>query len=161
MPAAKYIRFGVVIACLIIGSPGAGVAAPISIDGWHHVDGPNELHVYVCDRADCVPGSTVVFHYDAPNAAMAPGELRRQETAVSAMLPERPKPVRFSGFAVDIATGRTHDAATASDGTTMYYTSGMIHGSAWQAFLTSCSSDEMASRANLGQFEMTLKRARN
>jgi len=159
VPLAKHVGLGALVAGLIIGTPGAGVGAPLSIDGWRHIDGPNELHVYVCDRADCVPGSTVVFRFGSPDAALAPGELRRQDAVVSAMLPERPRPGTFSGVTVDVATGRTRNMATTSDGAKMYYASGMIHGSAWQAFLTSSSSDEMASEANLGRFKMALNSA--
>ncbi len=149
------IRSAVVSAGLLAGICVACAASPVVVDGWRYVEGPNELHVYLCDRSDCVSGSRIFYHFDPPNAALVPGILRKQEAAVSEMLGEPSK--AFSPSEINLSSGRMRSVATASDGSKVYYASGVVHGSKWDAWLSSASSDQNASQANLKQFEAALK----
>jgi hypothetical protein len=133
----------------------AAAAAPVSVDGWRYVEGPNELHLYVCDRSDCVPGSRVFLHFDRINSAVFPGIFRKWEAAVSDTLGEPSKV--FSPFAIDLLTGQMHGVATVGDGSKTYYSFGDADVSSGHASLSSSSPDEMASQANLKQFEAALK----
>ena len=149
------IRSAVISACLLAGICVAWAAAPVVVDGWRYVEGPNDLHVYVCDRSDCAPGSRVFYHFDPPNEALVPGILRKQEAAVSEMLGEPSK--AFSPSEIDLISGQMRSIATASDGSKVYYASGVVHVSKWDAWLSSASSDQTTSQANLKQFEAALK----
>jgi hypothetical protein len=159
MRSAIRNRASAFLASLIAGISSAAAAAPVSVDGWRYVEGPNELHVYVCERADCVSGSRVVCRFDAPGSAVFPGIFRKQETVVSEMLGEPSKV--FSPPAVDLSTGEMHIVAMASDGSKIYYAYGSVDSSRWHASLNSSSPDQKTSRANLEQFESALEHARN
>jgi hypothetical protein len=155
----QHIKSAVIAASLIAGISAADAAAPVTIDGWRYIQGPNDLHVYVCDDGDCVKGSRVICYFSPPNSAVAPGLFRKQESWVSEMLGEPGN--TFSPSALDLATGRTRSIATSSRGSKAYYVSEDVVGPNWQAWLTSSSSDAKASEANLGMFESALKGAKN
>jgi hypothetical protein len=143
----------------MVGISAASAAAPIAIEGWRYIEGPNDLRVYVCDRSDCVRGSRVICHFDPPNSAPFPGIWWRHEAAVSALLGEPSK--TFSPLASDLSLRRWYKTATSSDGSKTYYELGDVIGTKWHASLTSASPDEKASRANLEQFEAALERVKN
>ena|SRR5579871_1699767 len=159
MKSAVRFRTAVILASLVAGISLANAAAPVMINGWRYIDGPRDLHVYVCDRSDCAKGSRVICHFDPPNSAPFPGISKKYEAIVSEMLGEPGK--TFSPSALDLATGRTRSIATLSDGSKAYYVSGDLVGPNWQAWLSSSSSDEKTSEANLGTFEYALKGAKN
>lgn len=152
-------RVSIFLVSLFAGISSANAAEPVSVDGWRYIEGPNELHVYVCDRSDCVPGSRVFFHFDLPNSAIFSGIFREREAAVSDILGEQSKV--FSPFAMDLSTGQMHGLATAVGGSKIYYSVGDVDGSGWRASLSSSSRDEMADQANLERFEAALKSTRN
>jgi hypothetical protein len=159
LPSQPQIKSALIAASLTIGVSTVDAAAPVVVDGWRYIEGPHNLQVYVCDRSDCVKGSRVVCSFDPPNSATFLGIWRKQEAAVSALLGEQSK--TFSPSSIEFATGRMYGLATSSDGSTTYYEFGDVKGREWRASLSSASRDEKASRANLEQFEATLKRARN
>jgi hypothetical protein len=148
-----------IITSLVASVSFAGAAAPVSVDGWRYVEGPNELHVYLCDRADCVPGSRVFLHFEPPNSPAFPGISRKWEAAVSDILGEQGKTV--SSLTIDLSTGRARNIATASDGSKAYYVFGDVDGPKWRASLSSSSSDEEISESNLRTFESALKGVKN
>jgi hypothetical protein len=137
----------------------ADAGAPIAVEGWRYVEGPNDLHVYVCERPDCVERSRVFFYLDQPNSAALPGIWWKQERAVSGLLSEPSK--TFSPSSIELATGRIHSLATSSDGSKSFYEFGDVNGSKWHASLSSASPDEKASRTNLEQFEAALRQLGN
>jgi hypothetical protein len=133
--------------------------APVAVDGWRYIWGPNDLHVYLCDHPGCAPGSRVsflLFPSSSPSpTAVVPGLLRRQRDAVGEMLQERLAPCEVVG-GFPLVPAPMHCVATASDGTKSYDTTGIIDGSKLSASLISSSSDEAASEGNYGQFEAAL-----
>jgi hypothetical protein len=149
------IRSATIAVSLLIGTCATCAAAPVVVDGWRYVEGPDELHIYVCDRSDCVSGSRIFYHFDPPNAALAPGILRKQEAPVTEVLGEPSK--AFSSSEVSLLSGQAQSTATASDGSRVYYASGVVHGSKWDAWLNSAARDQNTSQANLKQFEAALK----
>jgi hypothetical protein len=159
MKSAVRCRTAIILASLIAGISLANAAAPVSIDGWRYIKGPDDLHVYICDRSDCVRGSRVICYLGSPNSAFAPGLFRQQESWASEMLGE---PIKtLSSLGADFKTGRTHSVGTASDGSKTYHVSGSIDDSRWQAWLSSSSSDAKTSEANLDTFESALRGAKN
>jgi hypothetical protein len=63
----------------------------------------------------------------------------------------------FSPSEVNLFSGQMRSIATASDGSKVHYASGVVHGSKWDAWLSSASPDQNTSQANLKQFEAALK----
>jgi hypothetical protein len=145
----------------VLAQPSASIQAqPIRLNGWRAIDGPNDLHVYVCDRPSCAPNSRVSFLL-YPGLAIAPGQLRRQREMVAELLQERSVPCIFVGRILRLgAPMRMHCVATASDGTKSFDTIDIIsgiNGSNLSASLISSSSDATASEANYERFETALK----
>jgi hypothetical protein len=142
--------------------PSASILAqPIEIDGWRHITGPNDLHVYVCNHPGCAPHAKVSFLL-YPGLAIAPGQVRRQREMVAELLQERIVPCTFVDRILRLgAAMRMHCVATAPDGTKSYDTIDIINGSNFSASLISSSNDEAASKANFRPFEAALKAAMN
>jgi hypothetical protein len=170
-------RFAMAAATLLVLHFVAGAAAqssannvssdlgevPVAIDGWRHFNGPNDLHVYLCDHPGCAPGSKVSFLLYPPGAIF-PGMLRRQRDTVGEMLQERSAPctlVDGISLLLSRAPGPMHCIATAPDGTRTYDATGIIDGLNLSASLISSSRDEAASEANYGQFGAALKTLTN
>jgi hypothetical protein len=152
-------RIGVVVVSLAASVPMANAAAPLAVDGWHYVEGPNNLHVYVCDRADCVRGSRVFWRFDPLNSAPFPGIMRKDEAVVSGLLNEPSK--AFPSIGIVLGAGGGRGVTTSSDGSKTYYEFDNINGPKSRASLSSASPDEKASKANLQQFEAALGQIRN
>jgi len=132
-------------------------AQPIEVDGWRHIKGPNDLHVYVCGRPGCAPRSKVSFLL-YPGLAIAPGQLHRQREMVAELLQESPAPCTFAdGFAPGAAPRPMRCVTTAPDGAKSYDTIGIVNGSHSSASLISSSRDATASEVIYGQFEVALK----
>ena len=159
MKSAAFGRIGLIIVSSATGTSLAHAAAPIAVDGWHYIEAPNGLQVYVCDRPDCVEGSRVMCAFDPPNSAALPGSWWKQEAIVSELLGEPSK--TFSSSSIELATGRMYELATSSDGTKTYYEFGEVKGPNWRASVSSASRDEKASQENLTRFEAALKHVTN
>ena len=140
-----YFRSAAIAASLMVGISAADAAAPVEIDGWRYIEGPNDLHIYVCGHPDCVEGSRVICHFDAPKSAVFPGIWRKYEGTVSALLGEQGK--TFSPFAMDLSSRRASSIATSSDGAKNYYVLGDVSTLKWRASLSSASGDEKASQS--------------
>jgi hypothetical protein len=148
---------GVVAAGLVMWAPMVNAAAPVTLDGWRYLAGPNDLHVFVCERPDCVPGSRVACNVGPPDSALPPWVLRKAAAAAAETAGEHPKSgSKSAGLALDLM-GRGLSVETASDGTKTYHASSTVNGATSQFILTSSSIDEKASQANLDRFEAALK----
>jgi len=152
-------QIGLIFASLAAGVSLADAGAPVSVDGWRYVEGPNDLHVYVCDRSECVPGSRVFWHFEPPNSAPLPGNWRKYEAAVSELLNEPGK--TFSPIKSDQSLRRLFQTAMSPDGLRIYYEFADVKGPEWRALLSSASLGAKASSANLEQFEAALKKIEN
>jgi hypothetical protein len=145
------------------GHPDPGTA-PVAIDGWRYVKGPNELDVYFCDHPDCAPSARVSF-ISYPPGPIAPGLLRRQRGAMAELLQERSVPCTlvFDGISLPPSPvpGLLHCVATAVEGTKTYDSMGIVNGSNLSVSLISSSHDQTASDANYRQFEAALKAVMN
>ncbi|MGJ4912203.1 hypothetical protein ACQR10_10945 [Bradyrhizobium sp. HKCCYLRH2060] len=130
------VRLGVAAVGLLLSVSMASAAAPVTMDGWRYTAGPNGLHVFVCARVDCVPGSRLVCQSKPPHSALLPGILRKWDE-MAAELSGEPPEVR----------------------TTSHRLSGIVDSATSQYVLISSSNDEYASRANLARFEKALQEA--
>jgi hypothetical protein len=129
----------------------------VELDGWRTIKGPNDLHVYLCDRPDCAPNSRVSFLL-YPGSAIAPGQLQRQRDTVAEMLQQRSAPCALFNAVLSLSAPRPmRCVATAPDGSKSYDTIGIVDGSNLSASLISSSRDETASETNYRQFEAALK----
>lgn len=137
MKSAVRSQTAVILASLIAGISLANAAAPVTIDGWRYIAGPGDLHVYVCERSDCVVGSRIICYFELSNSAPVPGIMRKQEALVSAMLGEPSK--TLSSLAINLRTGLMHSIAMASYGSKFYYVFGGVDGPRWHASLSSSS----------------------
>lgn len=155
---SAYRRGGLIVASLLAGVSLANAAGPVSVDGWRYVEGPNDLHIYVCDGPSCGEGSRVFWHFDPPNSVTYPEIWRQYEVAVSGLLdePSRKFPIGIFG-----SNGGGIGFAISSDGSRFYYQLGDVEGSKWHASLTSASRDETLTQTNLERFEAALERIRN
>jgi hypothetical protein len=136
-------------------------AQSIEVDGWRHIKGPNDLHVYVCDRPGCGPRAKVSFLL-YPGLAIAPGQLHRQRDMVAELLQEPAVPCTYVDRILRLgAAMRMHCVTTAPDGAKSYDTIDIINGSDFSASLISSSEDATASEANFRPFDAALKAAMN
>jgi hypothetical protein len=158
MKSVVYARTGTILSSLAWLSI-AGAAEPLSMEGWRYVEGPNDLHVYACDRSDCLPGSRVFWHFDSLNSAPFSRIWRKYEAAVSELLNEPSK--TFSQIRSDPSLRRLFQTAMSPDGLRTYYEFADVEGPGWRASLSSASLYAKASSANLEQFEAALKQIRN
>jgi hypothetical protein len=138
--------------------PSASILAQsIEVDGWRHITGPNDLHVYLCDHPGCAPESRVSFLL-YPGLAIAPGQFHRQRNAVAEVLQQRSAPCALvDAVLVPGALKPMRCVATGPDGAKSYDTIGIVNGSNLSASLISSSRDETASETNYRQFEAALK----
>ena len=142
----------------VLAQPSVSVPAQlIEFDGWRSIKGPNDLHVYVCDRPDCAPKSRVSF-LPYQGSAIAPGQFHRQRGLVAELLQEHSTPCAPVYGAIRLAAPMPMPCvATAPDGSKSYETIGTVNGTNWSASLISSSSAEAASEANYRLFEAKLK----
>jgi hypothetical protein len=144
-----------------VSDPGT---APVAIEGWRYVKGPNDLYVYLCNHPGCAPNSRVSF-ISYPPGPISPGLLRRQRGATEELLKEPSVPCMlvFDGISLSPSTvpGLMHCVATAVDGTKTFDAMGIIDGSNLSVSLISSSRDQTASDGNYRQFEAALKAVMN
>jgi hypothetical protein len=162
-------RFEIVLAACVVSLAAAGAVAqpragspaetPVMVDGWRHVNAPDDLHVYVCVSISCVERSIVMFRFMEPGPpAVAPGQFHRWEKAAREALLMAPQiEGTFAGGPMDLATWRSHGSAMTANGAIEHYTHGFAKSAKWQTYVISISSNQSASDGNAALFEEALK----
>ncbi|NPV19769.1 hypothetical protein [Bradyrhizobium aeschynomenes] len=147
------ITFGVAAVGLLLSASMASAAAPVVFDGWRYIAGPNDLHIFICERADCVPGSRLVCHIMAHGSALPPGILRKWDGMAAELAGE---PAKTSPtLSLDLAGGSL--LIDTADETRSYRAFSIVNSATSRFILISSSNDESASHANLARFEKALQ----
>jgi hypothetical protein len=150
------ITSGVVAVGLLLSASMASAAAPVMFDGWRYIAGPDNRHIFVCERADCVRGSRLVCLIMRHHSEVPPGLPRKRAAMAAELAGEPPKLGRASStLGLDLAGG-SHLIDTA-DRTRSYRGFSIVDTATSRFILVSSSSDEYASHANLGRFEKALQ----
>ncbi|MGJ4947548.1 hypothetical protein [Bradyrhizobium sp. HKCCYLS20291] len=156
----KRVRIAFIGIGLLTGMAMADAAAPISLDGWRHSTEPDDVHVFLCQRADCVFGSWVSCRTEPLDAAVPPWARRKDDSTAATVASEGDKPAMVSPPLNLNLIGRSYWIETADDGTSTYRTSSIVHDATSTFVLTSSSSDRNASWANLDRFESALQKTK-
>jgi hypothetical protein len=151
------VIFGVVAAGLMICPSSADAAAPITLDGWRYIAGPDRLHVFICEQADCVPGSRIACHFGPLETPVSPGLLRKEDAIAAELAGEHPRPVTtpLPALGPD-RVGWSLLTEIADDGTKRYRAFSIVHNATAEFVLISSSSDKHVSQANLDRFKRAL-----
>jgi len=153
------------IAAIVVGwAQIASAATLLTMDGWRHLDGPSDFHLYVCERDDCTRGSKVIARLDSTEPAeplWLPLRQRNQEATVSQMFGEPPGPRAVLRAEPVDARGHVLMEVREPNGPASYYVFSIVSGSQWQAAMTSLSSDKEVSQSNLERFEAALRAAKD
>jgi hypothetical protein len=153
----KIGKLGSLAVVFVAALSAAKAAAPVALDGWRYIDGGDSLHVFVCERGDCVPGSRVFCHVERRGSAVAPGIMRTEERRAAALAGEQFRPpTNAPSLGLDLAGG-SRIIEKADDGISRYRTSVVVNNETSQFILVSSATDEQASRANLARFEKALQ----
>ncbi|MGJ4947546.1 hypothetical protein [Bradyrhizobium sp. HKCCYLS20291] len=138
----------------------AAPSLPFSVGGWKS-QRPNGTDVtfFLCQEAQCGPGSKVSYRLYAPDATMTVEQFRASQEQTIRILDERVpgQTTTILGVEGDKGTGvprvfRVRRLKVAPDGTREYQVSGMLFGSRGSASLISSASSETNSTTNFAQF---------
>ncbi|HKY85689.1 MAG TPA: hypothetical protein VJL90_02890, partial [Pseudorhodoplanes sp.] len=141
--------------------PNASDQPPVSVLGWRYEKGANDVYVFYCEQARCVPGSKVSYRLYANSApVMSLEEFRRSQEQVVKLLEQRgPAGTKFQILGVE-GDNKTDRPAlmksirliTKADGTQEYGYTGVIMGKKLDASVISSSPDRNAAASNYAQF---------
>jgi hypothetical protein len=137
---------------------------PISIGGWRYQKGANDVHLFHCEMAACVPGSRVSYRFYAAGTTLTFAQYRsEQELIVKALQQRAPPGTKIAIVAIE---GKETDAlprmyksrrlTVAADGSQEHVHSGLMMGEKASVSLISSSRDEKAAGANYAQYGVGL-----
>ena len=152
---ALFCGIGGVSAQTISVSPTGKDRPPVAVSGWRYDAAPNDVHMFICEQASCIPGSKVSYRfYAAGDPLTLEGFRKAQEEIVKALEQQSPgKRITVLGVEGDsgIAEPRMFKArrkTVAADGTSEYVVSGRLFGAKAGASVISSSRDEKVSNDN-------------
>jgi hypothetical protein len=137
---------------------------PVVVDGWRYSKGANDVHLFDCDTAACVPGSRVSYRFYAAGTTMPFAQYRSEQEMVVKALQQRAPPgtkiaiVAIEGDDVDTLP-RMYKARRLTirpDGSQEHVHSGILMGGKASVSLISSSSDEKAATGSYAQFALLL-----
>jgi hypothetical protein len=67
---ASTAGIGGVSAQTIFVSPTGKDRPPVSVSGWRYEQVPNDVHMFLCEQASCIPGSKVGYRFYAAGDPM-------------------------------------------------------------------------------------------
>jgi hypothetical protein len=164
-----------IIRCLTVAvavAAGLGSAAaqpapegpPVGIGGWRYEKGANDVHLFQCHEATCVPGSRVSYRFYPAGTTMSLAQYRGEQEAIIKALKQRaPQGTSIKIVAIegeDVATlprmFKTLRLTIAPDGSQEHVHSGLLMGEKASVSLISSSRDEKAAGANYMQYGIGL-----
>jgi hypothetical protein len=165
-----------IIRCLtVVVAVGAGLGSapaqpaptdgpPVGIGGWRHEKGANDVHLFQCQEATCVPGSRVSYRFYPAGTTMSLAQYRGEQEAIIKALQQRaPQGTSIKIVAIegeDVATlprmFKTLRLTVAPDGSQEHVHSGLVMGEKASVSLISSSRDEKAAGANYMQYGIGL-----
>jgi hypothetical protein len=137
---------------------------PVAIGGWRYEKGANDVHLFHCETAACVPGSRVSYRFYAAGTTMPLGQYRsEQELIVKALQQRAPPGTKVTIVAIegdDVATlprmYKSRRLTVAPDGSQEHVHSGLLMGENASVSLISSSRDEKAAGASYTQYGIGL-----
>ena len=154
-PLEEIARLGSVAVALLTALSAAHAAALVEVDGWRYVAVASELHVFTCERTDCIPGSRV--YVVSRGSASPPSTMRKQDATAAEVAGGPSQPAKAPpGLGLDLVGG-TLVIETVDDGAARFRASGIVNNVTSQFIIVSSSSDARASQANLDRFEKVLQ----
>jgi hypothetical protein len=144
--------------------PASTDGPPVAIGGWRYQKGANDVHLFHCQAAACVPGSRVSYRFYAPGTTMPLVQYRsEQELIVKALQQRAPagttiKIVAIEGDDTDTLPRmyKSRRLTVAPDGAQEHVHSGLLMGEKASASLISSSRDEKAAGGNYAQYALAL-----
>jgi hypothetical protein len=167
-------RLLLLIAALLAGTAGASAETlfvsptgkdrpPVSVSGWRYEQAPNDVHMFLCEQASCIPGSKVSYRFYAAGDPMTLEAFRQGQEQIAKALEQRSPGQRITILAVEGDSGtavprmfKARRKTVAADGTSEYVVSGMVFGSKAAASVISSSRDEKGSNANYALFGVAM-----
>ena len=150
-----------------VEAPKTGAEAegpPVAVGGWRYTKGANDVHLFDCDTAACVPGSRVSYRFYAAGTTMPLSQYRSEQEMVVKALQQRAAPgtkitvVAIEGDDVDTLP-RMYKARRLTirpDGSQEHVHSGLLMGEKASVSLISSSTDEKAATGSFAQFALPL-----
>jgi hypothetical protein len=137
---------------------------PVAMGGWRYTKGANDVHLFDCDTAACIPGSRVSYRFYAAGTTMPYAQYRsEQEMVVKALQQRAPPGTKIVIVAVegdgDDTLPRMYKARRLTvrpDGSQEHVHSGILMGGKASVSLISSSIDEKAATGNYSQFALLL-----
>jgi hypothetical protein len=139
-------------------SPTGKDRPPVSVSGWRYEQVPNDVHMFLCEQASCIPGSKVSYRFYAAGDPMTLEGFRKGQEEIVKVLEQQTPGKRITVLGVEgsgTAVPRMFKArrkVVAADGTSEYVVSGRVFGSKAGASVISTSRDEKTSNANYALF---------
>ena len=137
---------------------------PMGIGGWRYEKGANDVHLFHCEMAACVPGSRVSYRFYAAGTAMTFVQYRSEQELIVKALQHRAPPgtkitiVGIEGKETDTLPRmyKSRRLTVAADGSQEHVHSGLLMGEKASVSLISSSHDEKAAGANYTQYGVGL-----
>jgi hypothetical protein len=157
--ALATVGIGCLSAQTLFVSPTGKDKPPVAVSGWRYELAPNDIHMFLCEQASCVPGSKVSYRFYAAGDPMTLETFRSSQQQVAKALEQRSPGQRITILGVEGDSGtavprmyKARRKTVAADGTSEYVVSGVLFGSKASASVISSSRDEKASGANYALF---------
>ncbi|HXO68124.1 MAG TPA: hypothetical protein VN838_04100 [Bradyrhizobium sp.] len=154
---------GGVSAQTLFVSPTGKDKPPVAVSGWRYDAAPNDVHMFVCEQASCIPGSKVSYRFYAAGDPMTLEGFRKGQEQVVKALEQRSPGQRITILGVEGDSGtavprmfKARRKTVAADGSSEYVVSGMVFGSKAAASVISSSRDEKTSNANYALFGVAM-----
>jgi hypothetical protein len=161
--AALFGGTGGVSAQTLFVSPTGKDRPPVAVSGWRYEQAPNDVHMFLCEQASCIPGSKVSYWFYAAGDPMTLEAFRKGQEQVVKALEERSPGRRITILGVEGDSGtavprmfKARRKTVAADGASEYVVSGMLFGSKAAASVISSSRDEKASNDNYALFAVAV-----
>ena len=169
----RYLLAVAVAAGAVLGSVHSALAQapspsadgpPIAIGGWRYEKGASDIHLFICEKGACVPGSRVSYRIYAPGTAMSLDQFRREQDVVLKALQQRAPPgttMTIVGIEGDDGGSlprmyKVRRLTVAPDGTQEHVHSGLLIGTNASVSLISSALDEKSASAGYAQFALGL-----
>jgi hypothetical protein len=137
---------------------------PVAIGGWRYSKGANDVHLFDCEVAACVPGSRVSYRFYAAGTIMPLSQYRSEQEMVVKALQQRAAPgtkitiVEIEGDDVDTLPRmyKSRRLTIHPDGSQEHVHSGLLMGEKASVSLISSSRDEKAATGSFSLYALAL-----
>ena len=137
---------------------------PVAVGGWRYEKAANDVHLFHCEMAACVPGSKVSYRFYPAGTTMPFAQYRSEQELVVKALQQRAAPgtkisiVAIEGDDVDTLPRmyKSRRLTVHPDGSQEHVHSGILMGEKASVSLISSSRDEKAASVSFGLYALAL-----